>query len=126
MTSTRKTFTFIFTATLAAAFLIMTGLIGYQPPAHLSLDPATWRRGTWAGQIVLSQVALGAVLLAVTGFAAVRLNRPIPTRPPSSDPRRPRQGTNGSARQGETPVGGNGRPDADARFVPEVRTHRIH
>jgi hypothetical protein len=47
MTSHRKTFTFIFTVTLAAVLLIVTGLIGYQPPAHLSLDADTWRRGTW-------------------------------------------------------------------------------
>jgi hypothetical protein len=75
MTSKRKMFTFVFTATLAAAFLIITGLIGYEPPAHLSLDAATWRHGTWADGVILSQVALGSVLLAVAGVVAVRLNR---------------------------------------------------
>jgi hypothetical protein len=75
MTPNRKTFTFIFTATLAAVFLIITGLIGYQPPAHLSLDAETWRRGTWADGVILSQIALGSVLLAVAGVVALRLNR---------------------------------------------------
>ncbi len=75
MPSNRKTFTFVFTATLAAVFLLLTGLIGYQPPAHLSLDADTWRRGTWADGIILSQVALGSVLLAVAGVVALRLNR---------------------------------------------------
>ena len=75
MTPNRKTFTFIFTATLAAVFLIITGLIGYQPPAHLSLDAETWRRGTWADGVILSHIALGSVLLAVAGVVALRLNR---------------------------------------------------
>jgi len=75
MTSNRKTFTFVFTATLAAVFLIITGLIGYQPPAHLSLDAGTWRRGTWADGVILSQIALGSGLLAVAGVVALRLNR---------------------------------------------------
>ena len=75
MTADRRTYTFIFTATLAAVFLMVTGLIGYQPPAHLSLDAATWRRGTWSDEIILSQVALGTVLLAVAGIVARRFNR---------------------------------------------------
>ena len=56
-------------------FLIITGLFGYQPPAHLSLDAATWRRGTWADGVILSQIALGTVLLAVASIVAFRLNR---------------------------------------------------
>jgi len=74
MTSNRKTFTFIFTATLAAVFLIVTGLMGYQPPAHLSLDADTWRRGTWADGIILSQIVLGTILLAIAGVVAFRVN----------------------------------------------------
>lgn len=80
MTSRRKWFTFVFTVTIAALFLVVTGLIGYQPPAHLSLDPSTWRRGTWAGRMVLSQVALGTTLLAVAAVVAMRLNRAIKSR----------------------------------------------
>jgi hypothetical protein len=75
MTSNRRAYTFVFTATLAAVFLIITGLIGDQPPAHLSLDAETWRRGTWADGIILSQIALGSVLLAVAGIVAMRLNQ---------------------------------------------------
>ena len=71
----RNTFTFVFTATLAAGFLIVTGLIGYQPPAHLSLDAATWRRGVWTHQVILSQVGLGLVLLAAAALVALRINR---------------------------------------------------
>ena len=79
MTSSRKMFTFVFTLTLAAIFLLITGLIGYQPPAHFSLDPATWRRGTWAAGIVKSQIALGTMLLALAAVIAFRLNRTIKT-----------------------------------------------
>jgi hypothetical protein len=75
MASNRKTFTFIFTATLAAIFLIVTGLIGYEPPAHLSLDVGTWRLGTWSDGMVLSQIALGSVLLGMAGVVGWRLNR---------------------------------------------------
>jgi hypothetical protein len=71
----RNAFTFVFTMTLAAVFLIVTGLIGYYPPAHMSLDAATWRRGAWTGEMNLSQVALGAVFLVVAGVVAVRVNR---------------------------------------------------
>ena len=75
MTSNRKTFTFIFTTALAALFLLVTGFIGYQPPAHLSLDADTWRHGTWGDGVIVSQIALGSVLLAVAGVVALRLNR---------------------------------------------------
>jgi quinol-cytochrome oxidoreductase complex cytochrome b subunit len=75
MAPNRSTFVFIFTATLAAVFLIVTGLIGYQPPAHLSLDAATWRLGVWTDEVILVQVALGVALLAAVGVVAVRVNR---------------------------------------------------
>ncbi len=75
MAPSRNTFVFIFTATLAAVFLIVTGLIGYQPPAHLSLDAATWRRGVWTNEVILPQVGLGVALLSVAGYVAVRVNR---------------------------------------------------
>jgi hydroxymethylglutaryl-CoA reductase len=75
MTPSRSTFVFVFTMTLAAVFLIVTGLIGYYPPAHLSLDAATWRRGEWTGEIIISQVALGVVFLALAAVVAVRVNR---------------------------------------------------
>ena len=74
----RNTFTFIFTAALAAVFLIVTGLIGYQPPAHLSLDAASWRRGVWTEEVIAGQVALGVVLLLAAGVLAVRVNRRLP------------------------------------------------
>jgi hypothetical protein len=75
MAKSTGAFAFIFTATLAAVFLIVTGLIGYQPPAHLSLDASTWRMGTWTDEVILSQLALGVVLLAAAGIVAVRVNR---------------------------------------------------
>jgi hypothetical protein len=80
MASARNAFAFVFTAALAAVFLIVTGFIGYEPPAHLSLDPATWRRGAWGDEVILSQVGLGAVLLVAAGVVASRLNRRLPKR----------------------------------------------
>jgi hypothetical protein len=74
MAYNRSTFGFIFTATLAAVFLIVTGLIGYQPPAHLSIDAATWRLGMWTDEVILSQVALGVALLTAAAVMAVRVN----------------------------------------------------
>jgi hypothetical protein len=71
----KQTFSFVFTMAVASAFLIVTGLIGYQPPAHLSLDAATWRRGTWTDHVVVSQVGLGASALLAAGIVAVRVNR---------------------------------------------------
>jgi hypothetical protein len=68
----KRTFSFVFTMALAGVFLIVTGLIGYQPPAHLSLDGATWRRGTWTDHVVVSQVVLGADTLLAAGIVAVR------------------------------------------------------
>ena len=71
----KRTFSFVFTMALAGVFLIVTGLIGYQPPAHLSLDGATWRRGTWTDHVVVSQVVLGASALLAAAIVAVRVNR---------------------------------------------------
>lgn len=71
----RNLFTLVFTLSLAALFLIVTGLIGFQPPAQLSLDASTWRRGTWTGEIIVGQVALGGALLGVAGIVARRINR---------------------------------------------------
>jgi hypothetical protein len=70
-------FAFVFTATFAAVFLIVTGLIGYQPPAHLSFDAATWRRGVWTDGIIVEQVALGTALLITAGLIARRVNRQL-------------------------------------------------
>jgi hypothetical protein len=75
MHSNRSLFACIFTLTLAALFLFTTGLIGYSPPGHLSLDPASWRRGVWTGGVILSQVSLGGVLLLVAGALAVKVHR---------------------------------------------------
>jgi hypothetical protein len=75
----RNAFGFVFALTAAAAFLIVTGLIGYDPPAHMSLDAATWRRGQWTGEIIPSQVALGIAFLAVAAVVAVRVNRRLQT-----------------------------------------------
>ena len=75
MTPRRRTFGFVFTATLASVCLIVTGLIGYQPPAHLSLDAATWRRGVWTGDVIVSQLALGGALLIAAVAVALSINR---------------------------------------------------
>ena len=71
----RNAFTFVFTATLAAVFLIVTGLIGYRPPARWSLDPATFRRGVWTEDVIVGQVALGVAFLVAAGIVALRVNR---------------------------------------------------
>ena len=76
----RNAFGLVFSLTLAAVFLIVTGLMGFEPPAQLSLD--AWRRGTWTDQIVLRQVGLGLVLLLAAGLVTIRINRrPIRRRP---------------------------------------------
>jgi hypothetical protein len=75
MAAVRNAFGFVFTMTLAAVFLIVTGMLGYQPPAHMSLDAATWRRGDWTGEIITSQVALGVAFLVLAGIMAVRIHR---------------------------------------------------
>jgi hypothetical protein len=74
-TVNRNLFGLAFTAAAAAIFLIVTGLVGWQPPANLNLAEATWRRGVWTGEIIWPQVALGIVFLLVAGFAVTRVNR---------------------------------------------------
>ena len=64
-----------FTAGAAAIFLIVTGIIGWQPPPNISLVEATWRRGVWTGGIIWSQVAVGIAFLLVAAFAVNRVNR---------------------------------------------------
>jgi hypothetical protein len=71
----RNVFGLVFTLTIGAILLIGTGLMGYNPPAHMSLDPATWRRGEWTGEIILRQVALGISFLAVAAGVAARVNK---------------------------------------------------
>jgi quinol-cytochrome oxidoreductase complex cytochrome b subunit len=73
--SSRNAFTFVFTMVLAAIFFIVTGLIGYRPPARLSLDASTWRSGTWSDEVVVSQIAIGLALLAAAAIVARRINR---------------------------------------------------
>jgi len=75
MTSNRNAFTFVFTAAIAGVFLVIFGLVGYTPPAHMSLDAETWRLGTWTDGVILVEVVLGSVLLGAAGLVALRLNR---------------------------------------------------
>lgn len=77
----RSAFSFVFMMTLAAVFLIVTGLIGYYPPGHMTLDAATWRRGTWTDGIIVSQVVLGVACLAAAAVVARRINRQLTHRP---------------------------------------------
>jgi len=85
----RSAFGLVFTLTLAAVFLIVTGLMGYEPPAQLSLDAATWRRGTWTDQIVLRQVGIGIVLLIAAGIVTLRINRRLTGRGRIVSPQEP-------------------------------------
>ena len=80
MNANRNTFTFVFTAGIAGVLLIIFGLIGYTPPAHMSLAAETWRRGTWADSFVLSEVAIGTVLIVAAAVVASRLNRRLQMR----------------------------------------------
>ena len=75
MAAVRNAFGFVFTMTLAATFLIVTGLIGYDPPGHMSLDAATWRHGEWTGEVIFGQLALGIAFLAIAAVAAARIHR---------------------------------------------------
>jgi hypothetical protein len=72
MAAVRNMFGLTFTAGAAAIFLILTGLIGWQPPPNINLSNAGWRLGTWTDGIIWSQIALGLVFLVVAGFAARR------------------------------------------------------
>jgi hypothetical protein len=76
----RNVFSLVFTLTLAAVFLIVTGFLEYEPPAHLSLDPATWRTGTLTDQIVWRQIGLGLVLLIAAGLVTLGINRHLTER----------------------------------------------
>jgi hypothetical protein len=80
MTASRNTFAFVFTATIAGVLLIVFGLIGYTPPAHMSLAAETWRLGTWTDGVVLAEVALGTILVSAGILVAMRLNRSLPGR----------------------------------------------
>jgi hypothetical protein len=61
--SPRNMFGLAFSAGAAAILLIVTGLVGWQPPANLNLAEASWRRGVWTGGVIWSQVVLGIVFL---------------------------------------------------------------
>ena len=76
----RNAFSFVFVMALAGIFLVVTGLIGYYPPGHMTLDAATWRRGTWTDGVILSQLAFGIAFLAVAAVVARRINRRLPDR----------------------------------------------
>lgn len=80
----RNVYGLVFTLTLAAVFLIVTGLIGYYPPAHFSLDPASWG-GAWSDQILLGQVGLGIVFLIAAGLLTIRINRRLAQQPKPSN-----------------------------------------
>jgi hypothetical protein len=79
MAAVRNLFGLAFTAGAAAIFLILTGLIGWQPPPNINLPNASWRLGTWTGDIIWSQIGLGLVFLMVAGFAVWRVNRQLST-----------------------------------------------
>ena len=85
-----------FQRTLAAVFLLRRA-DGYQPPAHLSLDPSTWRRGICADHVIVRQVALGLGLLMVGVVVGVRLNRHIATEQPAKERRDSNRPTPGCA-----------------------------
>jgi hypothetical protein len=70
----RNMFGLAFTAGAAAIFLLVTGVIGWQPPPNINFAEAGWRRGVWTGEIIWSQVALGIALLLVAGLAVHRVN----------------------------------------------------
>ena len=72
-------FTFVFTAGSAGLLLIVFGLIGYMPPAHMSLDADTWRRGTWTDGVIPAEIVLGSVLVVAAGLVGFRINRRLDT-----------------------------------------------
>ena len=74
----RNMFGLAFTAGAAAIFLILTGVLGWEPPPNLNFHDATWRTGVSTGRIIWSQVAVGMVFLLVAGFAVNRVNRRLP------------------------------------------------
>jgi hypothetical protein len=76
MAAVRNMFGLAFTAGAAAIFLIVTGLIGWQPPPNINFH-MPHGGGRWTGDIIWSQVALGLVFLLVAGFAVRRVNRQL-------------------------------------------------
>jgi hypothetical protein len=71
----RRQFGLVFAAGTAAFVLILTGLIGYQPPVHFNPAEATWRTGRWTGGVIWSQVAAGVACLVVACVQFTRVNR---------------------------------------------------
>jgi hypothetical protein len=71
----RNTVGLMFMLTLVGSVLVVTGLMGFQPPAHMTLDPATWTTGTWSDGVLLRQVGVGVGLLIAAGLVMLRINR---------------------------------------------------
>ena len=71
----RRQFELVFAAGTVALVLIVTGLIGYEPPGHFDFSQPNWRTGTWTGQVIWSQIAVGSVFLVVACVQFVRINR---------------------------------------------------
>jgi hypothetical protein len=71
----RNLFGFVFTAGTVAVVLIITGLVGYQPPGHFSPADVTWRRGEWTDGVIWGQVAVGVAFLVAAAVAVTRINR---------------------------------------------------
>lgn len=98
----RNTFGLVFMLAVVGAVLTIAGLIGFQPPAHLSLDPATWTRGSWHDDILVRQVGLGVALLIAAGLIVRRTAlgsrsiRPCPFAATSSAAARSRTRSSGS------------------------------
>jgi hypothetical protein len=80
----RNVFHLVFALTIAAVVLIVTGLIGYDPPARLSLGAPAFG-GTWSDHILFRQVGLGIVFLVVAGIVALRINRRLAQNPKPSN-----------------------------------------
>jgi hypothetical protein len=76
----RNMFGLAFSSGAAAVFLIVTGLMGWEPPANLNLAESGWRRGAWTGGVIWSQVLFGIAFLVMAGFAVRRINRRLSQR----------------------------------------------
>lgn len=76
----RNAFHLVFILTIAAVVLIVTGLIGYDPPARLTLSAPAFG-GTWSDQILFWQVGLGMMFLTVAVIVALRINRRLARNP---------------------------------------------
>ena len=79
MGSGSKAFSFVFTAGISGVLFIIFGLIGYMPPAHISLAGETWRLGTGSDGVIAGEIALGSTLIVVAAVVASRLNRRMTT-----------------------------------------------